>query len=611
MDYFFEHWGQALSLVGVAAVWLAFTAIGAFLGGAERDRAYDPIIGWAAVSFLFTAAGVATSIPFTHLGGLAAAAAVAAGVAVWRRDGALVSPQLLRILAMTLPLLVLVSAMRGSQWDEFSDWLIIPRYLLETDTFPSKENPFPKAVYTGYPYSWHFVTYLASRVAGYLLENAGALFNVLLLLNFALVVVRLIARGLEREDLADKPGWRLLAFAALTTTLINPTFAQKVVLTSYADTPSAVAAGMAVVLAWFLIEDLVAGRSSGVRRNAWQLGLVLLLLINLKQATMVLVTLTVLAAAFVMIRDPQVPLGKVVRLLPAIIGPPVIIYLVWRYHVSSDLAVREFSVRSFDGWFIHLIPQILWNMLVALSKKGYYLALIVIAVIFGVRGFFRSRTPFDRFAAIAAMVVLGYNAFLLFAYVTTFGEFDALRVASYWRYNMHLGAVIVAFSAYGAAVLWRRGFPGQSYMARVSWLPVALLIAAPFVFAPKLRFDKAPMVVHYRAVGSDVAHLVRKDDGVYVVDPGGSGESGVIASYEIGERATWSGYVTAFFPNRLEALAKNAKRPGVTVLVVHSLVEGYEDVLGLTLAADRSHMLRKTGPGQWTIVQSWPKPSSN
>ena len=166
MDYFFEHWGQALSLVGVAAVWLAFTAIGAFLGGAERDRAYDPIIGWAAVSFLFTAAGVATSIPFTHLGGLAAAAAVAAGVAVWRRDGALVSPQLLRILAMTLPLLVLVSAMRGSQWDEFSDWLIIPRYLLETDTFPSKEHPFPKAVYTGYPYSGHFVTYLATRVAG-------------------------------------------------------------------------------------------------------------------------------------------------------------------------------------------------------------------------------------------------------------------------------------------------------------------------------------------------------------------------------------------------------------------------------------------------------------
>ncbi|MBT4934864.1 MAG: hypothetical protein HOL66_09780 [Rhodospirillaceae bacterium] len=42
------------------------------------------------------------------------------------------------------------------------------------------------------------------------------------------------------------------------------------------------------------------------------------------------------------------------------------------------------------------------------------------------------RTPFDRLAIIVAAVFLGHNLFLLFAYVSTFGKFDALRAASYW-----------------------------------------------------------------------------------------------------------------------------------------------------------------------------------
>ncbi|WP_303855940.1 hypothetical protein, partial [Salinicola salarius] len=56
------------------------------------------------------------------------------------------------------------------------------------------------------------------------------------LLTFGLVAVRLIREGLGREDEATKPGWGLLALGALSATLLNPTFAQKIVLTSYADT---------------------------------------------------------------------------------------------------------------------------------------------------------------------------------------------------------------------------------------------------------------------------------------------------------------------------------------------------------------------------------------
>jgi len=609
LNYFIDSPDQIVSLVCVGAVWLVFTSLGAAFGGQNRIAAVDPLIGWAAVSLLFTLAGVLFRVPFSLLSGLSVAAALAAGIIVWRRGDHLIQPALVKVLIMTAPLLVLVAAMKGSQWDEFSDWLIIPRYLLSTDAFPSQGNPFPKAVYTGYPYSWHFVTYLASRAAGSLLENAGALTNVLLLFSFGLIAVGLIGRGLEREDLVAKPGWTLAAIGALAATLINPTFVQKVALTSYADTSSAVVTGAGVVLAWYLLEELAAGRSEKAKPLAWQLGAVLLVLINLKQATLVLVVLTVLAALFIAIRDKRISLGGFLRLLPVAVLPALLIYAVWRYHLSNELTVQEFKLRPMADWYIHLIPQILAKMGLILTKKGYYLVLLVILIGFGLRGFWRSETPFDRFAALAAMVVLGYNAFLLFAYVATFGEYDALRAASYWRYSMHIGMVIVAFSAYGAAVLWRKHMVSRQWPTRLGWLPIVLLVAIPFVFTKKLRFDKAPMTVHFRTVGAAVAGLVKSGDGVYVVDPTGSGESGVITSFELGEQAHYRGYVSAFHGDRLKPLKDAVARKDITALVVHSVNDGYSAIIG-ALPAGQTHFLMRGTESGWRLVKSWPLPST-
>ena len=219
-------------MVAVAILWLGFTAIGSAVSGAGRVRALDPLVGWAWIGFVFTTVGVFLATPFTYLAMVTAVIAAGAGIWVWRRDGEVVPGMFLRMLVLTIPFLLLVSAMRASQWDEFSDWMIIPRYMLETDAFPSKDNPYPNAVFTGYPYSWHFVTYLASRIAGGLLENAGALVNVLLLLMFGLVIIQLIARGAERPELMKGPVWLAASLGAAAMLLANPTFSQKIVLTS-------------------------------------------------------------------------------------------------------------------------------------------------------------------------------------------------------------------------------------------------------------------------------------------------------------------------------------------------------------------------------------------
>jgi hypothetical protein len=606
---FIEGSSQFVALFAVLLVWLGFTALGAFAGGRDRLCEVDHLIGWALVSFLFTVSGVFLAVPFTILAAIAAVAAVATGVFAWRRDRRLLPEGWARVLILSLPLLVLASAIKGSQWDEFTDWLVIPRYLLETDAFPGTDNVFSKAVYTGYPYSWHFVSYLAGRIGGRLLESAGALSNLLLLFGFGLLTVRLVIIGAGRQPEGERIGWPLAALAIMVTALLNPTFSQKIVLTSYAETSSAIATGTAAVVAWFILEALGKGEHDRAHRLAWALGLILALLINLKQATMVLAVLVVLATLFVAIRDRNIPIAKFLKLLPIIVGPATAIYLVWRYHVATQLSITEFSVRPMADWYIGLIPQILAKMLLVLSKKGYYLILITILIGFGLRGFFRSKTPLDRFAAIGAMVVLGYNAFLLFAYIASFGKFDALRVASFWRYNMHLGAIVIAFGAFGSAVVWRERLSHRWQIKRLAWVPIALVIAAPFVFAPKLRFDRAPLTVHYRVVGADVATLVQPEDYVFTADPTGSGESSAALSYELGERAHLGGKISAFDANQLKHFLKVLAEPKVTVMLIYSTIDGYEAALGHSLPKNQSHLLRRTEFGSWKLLRSWDQPT--
>ncbi len=607
-QYFFDHLGQISSLLSVGIVWLGFAALGAVSSGPERIRALDPLIGWAWLGFAFTAFGVLFSVPFSYLSLAAAAAAISAGFLVWRREGSLLPLGFLRLLVLVLPLLVLVSAMQASQWDEFPHWLMIPRYMLETDALPAKDNLYPKAYLTAYPFSWHFVTYLASRVAGRLVENAGALTNVFLLLMFALVVVQLIARGTGRSDQGAGVSWSATALGGAVVFLANPTFTQKIVLTSYAETSSAVATGISVVLGWLICEAVRENNRQVARCYAWQMGAVLALLINLKQATMVLVVLVVLATFVAALRDRNISISLFSRQLPYIVIPAIVLYIIWRYHVFHELAGRELAIRPLGDWFFSLIPNILMQMALVLSKKGYYLALLVIAVFFGVRGFFRSLTPFDRFAIIVATVLLGYNGFLFFAYLASFGEYDAMRVASYWRYNMHLGPTLIAFSAYGAALVWSRYLKGKWNWHNLKWIPMILLFLAPFVFAHKIRFDKAPQIVHFRTVGAALPALLNEGDTYFICDPAGSGESSVIVNYELGHGAKFLGSVSAFTSNRLQSFKSSVARPELNTIVVFSFTSGFAETIGRSLKAGQTHLLRRKGQGPWQQVMSWPQP---
>ncbi len=602
---FFEHSGQIVSFGTAAAVWLGLSALGAVIGGRHRVREATVLYGWAAVSFAFTVFGVFTPVPFTYVAAGLAGLAVVAGVVTVRRGEALLPEGSLRIAVLALPLILLVSAMVGSQWDEFSDWLISPRLVLTLDTFPDDSNKRLGGSLAAYPYGWHVITYLASRLAGRLVENAGALVNVFLLLTFGLVAVRLIREGLGRGDEATKPGWGLLALGALAVMLTPPGIAQKVMLTSYADTSTAVCIGFGGVLGWRMLDALARGNPGEGRRLALQIGLVMLVLVNLKQATVVLFVLVVGAVLLAGLRDPAIRVRDLAKTVPAMILPAIVIYGVWRYYLTTALTGAELAVKPFDQWYIDLIPQILWKMLVVFSKKGAYLALMAVAVGFAVRAMIRFRTPFDRLAVIVGAVFIGYNAFLLFAYVSTFGPSDALRAASMWRYNMHLGPLGVAFAAYGLGILWKDRMPGRFKEKRLAWLPVALILIAPLVFAHKLRFDRHPPVPHFRAVGADVAGLIKPEDGLIVVDPRGSGESGVITRYEMAGSSAFKGYLSLFHKAKAENFRSIFFEGRFTHILVHSVTPPLTEATGMTFENGVSYLLAADGKGGWKTVRTW------
>jgi len=612
IDYsrnFIESGGQFIAFGSVALVWVGLMAIGAAVRGPERLREIDHLVGWSVLSLFFTGLGVFSTLTFPVIAAIVGMGALGAFVIVIRSGQGIGTVALVRVLLLALPLLLLAAAMQGSQWDEFTDWLVIPRYMLETQAFPSASNPYPNATFSGYPYSWHFISYLSSLIAGGLLESAGALSNVFLLLAAATLLIRLIGQAIGDENLHRHPGWGLCALAVLAMTLVNPTFAQKVVLTAYADTSSAVVTGSAMIVAWFCIEALVEKDEKTARNHAISLGLLLLLLVNLKQATLVLTILIIGGFYIIALREPGVRFLSALKLAVYIVLPPVIIFLIWRYHLHSDPAnIRELSITPFSQWLIHLIPEILARMGLILTKKGYYLVLFVVLLGVGLRGFWHSKTPFDRFAALAMGIVLGYNAFLLFAYVTTFGKSDALRAASYWRYSMHLGMIIVAFTVFGLAKLWHERASGKFDISRLKWLAVVLMLAAPFVFAKKLRFDRVPTTVHYRHVGAAVSAMLDPNDKVFVTDPRGSGESAAILGFELRSGAKYGGFVGAFHADRVSSVKSVLANTAYTAMIVYSQMPEYQDMFPQKLDPEVSYLLKRGANGEWQVVKSWAHP---
>ena len=583
------------SPVPVVAGLLVVTC-GILLGLALLRRS-DPATAFAAgmgfYVLLLTALGVAgLSLKI----GMGVAAALAAA-AIWLRRDELGrwSRPALTVLLLLLPLLLLLSDRRGSEWDEFSHWLHAFRYLAAHHRLPGgPDAPAIASCCAAYPYAWPMVGEAAMGLIGFS-ETIPALLNTLVLGLFAILLGRLAAEAAG----ITRPGIGLWAAALLFATLASPSFVPKLAFSAYSDVITAFLVATLVVAA-----ERLSARSEerdDTIGDTWRWGVAFGLIggavLAVKPGNAALFGCTLGAALLLTARNRgfRALLGR--EWLPALLLPLLCAGL-WRWYVGKYLSGQEMGVRPFADWNIHLIPAIIKAMGGVASQKGGHFGLGLAISAFGLVGLIRCRDRVDRLCAIAGLLFIGYNLFLLTTYVAVFGAQDGLNVMSYWRYNTHVGLAITLPAAMLAGRHLGR-FAARPWLKALGMAAIVLTLAGPLVTAWYVRFDLDPMKAHYRQTLRQLPDMVRPGTRIAVFDPFGSGLSRVMAIYEWDNRLGFGGGLSAF----------DAVEPAAWLNAVPTdwaIVLSGQERLKLS-PADGALLLHREG-GDWHVIEAFPYP---
>jgi len=605
--YFIEDPRQLWALGSVAILWLGMTAIGHLLVRDDEEVVIAPLVGWAVVVAAYTILGTLTSMSFTTIAIGLSALAVVSGIMALRRDALLFDPIWLRMLVLAAPLLILVSAMQGSQWDEFSHWLTGQAYLLRVDAFPGEGRPTSAASYAGYPYGWQILGYLPSRLAGVHIESAAPLLNILLLLTLGRVAIGWVLRYREQtiHDLTISP-WVIAGLAGLSVTLINPTFVQKVILTAYADSATSTSLALGFVFGILALKRFEENDSAAAWRAAAISALCLSILVTLKQSTLELFLLALIGLTAFGVTGGWARITKTITTVGLISIPGFVLYFAWRAYVANNLAGEEFSFLPFDEWNIDLIPTILMTMSHVLLKKSAYLLAVLIAVFWGARILFE-RTSANRFMLAVSLIFVGHITFLFLCYVAVFSGHEARTAASFWRYNQQLGgfAVLVMVVTLGLVIFH---YGERFNFKRLRYVPLVLLVLAPFLAAHKLRFDADPIYHHYRAVGSDMINYVEQGQTVFLLDPKGSGESALISQFETSALSISYPYLSVYHDHSATGIANFWKGAAGHLVLIHSVTPELNEALGQSFDVNTSYLVRANVDGTPDVIASWPWP---
>ena len=601
IDYALPNAVQWLGLAGALLGALFFTVLGHIAGVPDRLPETALISGWAILAAVLTVTGVFSGVPFAYpFWAMAALSALAFGVSL-RRGGVNIPGDSLKILLLGLPLLVIVTAKWPSEVDTFTHWLPNAEYIVANDSFPRPGLPAPWSSYPGFPYNFSFVSYVVGQFAGRFVENAAIVFNIVLLLAFAALLARLIRRAGPTPDASI--GWGLAALSILLATLGNPVFVRKIVLISYPDLATSVVLAFAGVLAWMWL-DALAERRRDAGGLAVALTLALVLLINIKQANLVLFLALIISLAVIVWRDPKLEFRPFLRWLPLLLAAPLAIYVAWRFHLSHVMPLNEANLLPVDEWAFEKLPHLLFVMGKVVLKKGHYFAIMAFFLVWSLRAVIRPRGSFDRLALIVAGLFAGYTVFLAFIFIVHFGGYPQ----SYWRLNTHLGYFGLAAIIYGLARLYHLRFAEVGKRLPMRRLAAALIVAVPLLqvaTAGYWRFDLQEPKPTLRGNGLDLARTLPADAILVAYIPGDNGNfSWILRYYVTAARADLRVVVGQSVKSTVEIAERPTDRP------VHVWSYCGTSDLGrafkLKMPADAAILLARADGG-WRVVRTWPR----
>ncbi len=501
--------------LGVFFACLVLMGLGRLLSAGRATPEAALIAGWGGAVLLLTAWGVATAASL-RLPAIVLAAAGLAALALprWRLSRA-EWRAVARLLVLALPLLAVMASARPSLPDTWLNLLPNAAYLYDHGFFPADARPAAHSFIAGAPYNMQLASFIANLVTPGFSLTAMIDLNILLQLAAGLLLARL-ASGND----AVAPSWTMTALGILLATALNPGFDPRYHLSDYSEPSVTVTVAFAGWFAARALDRIHGGRDA--RLDFWLLALSLAALVNIKQESIMLVA-GVLAAALwlvVMARGPRRP---ALTALGLAVLPAALLYLLWRWYVLSHFELGELKNLPPSAWHVHEIPQILAAMAgEAAQKVVLFLPLIALIAVALWRLAHRQLDLATRLAVMGAGVALVYNAGLVFAYVAHFEGQMGTDAHSYFRYNTHLGLLLMA-----AYVLLLRSWNWKRLVARwrraVPALIIALVLLDPFPFLRMLRFDLEVPNLRVWQLAREAAPRIADGERLVLVLPGDNG----------------------------------------------------------------------------------------
>jgi hypothetical protein len=613
VDLLLPRPAQLTPVAAVLVVALLMIGLGRLVAGARRP-AFALLAGWGLCVFVVVLAGTTTTLSLRLVVGFLAIGGIAGlflllrrGIeeqAAWGRAG--------RILVLALPLILLVAGMRASQWDELAQWLPNAHFLVDHDRFPSAALPNTGSFLPAYPYGLPLVIYFASLLSGGLAERSGMIFSVVLLLAASAAIADLIAdhrnSAAPPAEISRWSGWGVAAAGLIVAAPLNPSFVPKLVFTNYTDNPTSCALAIAALAAVAWVEAASALRPERYRL-AFACGCVLAAIAGLRQANLVLVLLLCGGVAVALLIEGTLFDRRFLSGLLAL-PMPLATTLVWQSYAASAIPNGALKPMSFADWHFDLLEEISGSMLrVAASKGGHFglmAAILLLACATLVRPQLVDATA-RRLCGIAAVVFVGYTAFLLLAYIGIFTDYEATRAASFWRYSTHLGLLGVVAAVAVALPRWRLRPAIQRGLTAVA---VAVLLAVPAATAKRLRFDlDHPHDGYIMAVAREMRPLLPPGARVALFDLDGSGSDLILMRYEVlFGKPSWDasqphGAVTLHSGGDF-APALRSLGAGIHVWVEEGGPET-RSLFGLDLASGASYLLVRDSDG-FRLLHAWP-----
>jgi TRAP-type C4-dicarboxylate transport system permease small subunit len=325
------------------------------------------------------------------------------------------------------------------------------------------------------------------------------------------------------------------------------------------------------------------------------LSLILAALVNIKQESVALAVGVVLSALAVTLMA-RAERGKAVAQILVAALPALLLYLGWRWYVLNHFALGELKGLPVEEWHIRELPTILLNMLRAIGERGVFFAILFIALVIAARRLLQRELDLGtRVAALLLGTAVVYNVFLLAAYVAHFEGQMGIEAHSYFRYNTHLGLLLMAALAlYARDWRWRQ-FGGR-WRHAMPGLVVLLALIVPLPFLRMLRFDLEVPNLRVYQLAHEAALRLSDSDHLLLILPGDNGT----------------------LPPTIEGVLRDLppRRPNIVVDVASDFATGLADKdyprallscapPGFALVTEGQGALLKRVGDQWQVEASW------